>query len=370
MAAEPAIAKTEGGALVVYVEHNGKDGADVYVQSADAGGKLAGERVRVNEVPNAAKAWKGDPPTIAVGSDGAVFVGWTRKYSDAGARGNDLVLSVSRDGGRTFGAPVKVNDDEKPASHGMHSLAVSSDGRVVMAWLDERNIKPQHEGTKVAGSMHHDNVEPNSEVFTAVSNDGGRTFSKNVRIADNVCPCCKTALLSMTDGTVYAAWRQVLKGDFRHIAVAVSNDGGRQFGPAVIVSDDQWQLSACPVSGAGLASAGNGDLEVFWYTGGKAGKPGLYTARSSDGGKTFGERRLVSDAANGGTPAYADNSVAFTTGDGIVIIRATREAAGQGPATIANASVPAAMTIDRKTLVAYVRTAGDRSAVWLETLSN
>jgi hypothetical protein len=116
-------------------------------------------------------------------------------------------------------------------------------GAVYISWLDERNVKP------AAHSEMH--VEPNSEVFFASSNDGGRTFSKNIRVASDVCPCCKTATLA-ANGKLYLSWRQVLPGEFRHIAVASSNDGGQTFSNASIVSDDKWMLTACPMSGPAL----------------------------------------------------------------------------------------------------------------------
>jgi hypothetical protein len=370
-AAEPAIATGANGTIyMVYVEHHGGDGADVLLQAIGSNGAPIGEHVRVNDVPDAAKSWRGDPPTIALSQDGTVFVGWTRKYADPSASGNDLMLSVSSDGGRTFAAPVKVNDDTVPAAHGMHSLAVDGSGRVIMAWLDERNVtgKP-HEMNMSGGQMHHDEGEPNSEVFTAMSTDGGRTFSPNRKISADACPCCKTSLLAAADGTVYAAWRQVLEGDHRHIALASSHDGGVTFTPGVIVSNDNWQLSACPVSGAALASRENGEVELTWYTEGAAGPPGLYFTHSHDGGKTFSDRELMSDQAKSGTPALAGNTCVFNSKDGGVRAQTvSEERQAENAVAIADASLPAAASSVGKTIVAFVRAAGDSSSVWVEVL--
>jgi Neuraminidase (sialidase) len=112
-------------------------------------------------------------------------------------------LSVSKNGGQTFDSPVKINDDEQPASHGMHSMAIDDKGRIFSAWLDERNIKFEDKPTD--SEMHHDDAEPNSEVFYSVSEDGGKTFAANEKIASDVCPCCKTAVLAAPDGTVILA---------------------------------------------------------------------------------------------------------------------------------------------------------------------
>jgi hypothetical protein len=129
----------------------------------DRQGKSDGSAVRVNPRAGDAAAWRGDPPTIKVGLDGSVFVGWTAPAGPSSGRATTLYLSASRDGGRSFDAPVKVNNDSRPAVHGMHSLAVAADNRVHLAWLDERNARHAPPVGKAGG--HHE--EGNREVFMA-----------------------------------------------------------------------------------------------------------------------------------------------------------------------------------------------------------
>jgi hypothetical protein len=354
---------------MAYVEHHGENGADLYVQPLDADGRPVGERVRVNDSPDSVKAWKGDPPTIAVASNGAVYVGWTRKYQDADAKGNNLVLSVSADGGRTFAPPVKVNDDQRPASHGMHSLAVTADGRVIMAWLDERNVtKSPHDMSKMSETMHHDEPEPNSEVYEAFSTDGGRTFSANRRLASDACPCCKTSMLAAADGNVYVSWRQVLAGDHRHIAVAASRDAGATFDPGVIVSDDNWQLSACPVSGAALASTAKDEVEVAWYTAGAAGPAGLYFSTSRDGGKTFAGRTLIDADARSGMPVLSGTTSIFNLQGRIRVARLGEHASANSPIDIDGATLPVLAASGKTMIVAYTNDVSGQSSVWSRRL--
>jgi hypothetical protein len=151
-------------------------------------------------------------------------------------------MSVSNDRGQSFASEVKINDDKVPGPHGMHSLAVAKDGRVYVSWLDERHVHKPKPSAKADG--HH--MESNRDLFISYSTDGGRTFSPNRKVAAEVCPCCKTSLAVSNDGTLYAGWRQVLPGSFRHIAVASSTDGGATFSSPKIVSDDKWMLQGCP----------------------------------------------------------------------------------------------------------------------------
>jgi hypothetical protein len=332
-AAEPAVAAAKDGTvLVVWVAHAANGAADVWLaRFAPDGRRSAASATRVNPSAGQATAWRGDPPTVAVAPDGStVYVGWmARDKSVAASSPADaasLRLSASRDGGRTFAPPVKVSDDPKHAAHGMHSLAVGGDGRVHVAWLDERGIvpPPAHHDAKGKPAGHHE--EPNRQVYTAYSTDGGRTFSPNRLVARDACPCCKTSLAAAVNGRVYVSWRQVLPGDFRHIAVAASPDGGEKFAAPVVVSDDRWMLDGCPVSGASLAVGGDGVLGIVWYTAGEAGAPGIYWSESRDGGQTFAARRAVATGKAQGNPTLLAGD------DGAFVVWESREGGGVRPA--------------------------------------
>ena len=378
-AAEPAVAAGRDGAVyVAWVGHGeGKKEADVWLTRVEAGAKVAGvEPARVNRTPGEATAWRGDAPSVAVSVEGVVYVAWTAR-ADGGAHATTLYVSASRDGGRSFDAPVKVNDDSKPGVHGMHSLAVGDDGRVHVAWLDERSIPEEHGGDasaakQMSGKMPMQHGEQNREVFSAYSPDGGRTFSKNQRIAAEACPCCKTSLAAGDGGRVYVGWRQVLPGDFRHVAVASSVDGGETFGAPSVVSDDRWELRGCPVSGPALA-AGDGDgLVVVWFTAGDAGSAGIYSSESGDGGRTFAPRRLVSEGGVRGTPQLLSDArgvVAVFEGEGVdgsaALLEMRLDGQGVGAsnnrAQLGAGELPAAAVLDGRIYAAYISKGG----VWL-----
>lgn len=370
-AAEPAVvAASDGSVYVAWVEHRTGRQADVWLAHLDGEAKPLGTPTRINPEAGQASAWHGDPPTLGIARDGTVFVGWTAR---AAAQGQNTVLylSASRDGGKTFGAPVKVNDDRKPAVHGMHSLGIAPDGRIHMAWLDERNVKPPPTSPSSSGHKHK---ESNREVFFASSSDGGRSFSPNRRIATDVCPCCKTSLAAGADNRVYVSWRQVLPGEFRHIAVTSSADGGESFSEPVIVSDDRWMIAGCPVSGAALAVGTDGALRVLWYTAGDAGPTGLYWSESRDGGKTFVPRRHFAESGGRGTPVLMhgrdDILLAVWEGGGVEAQPMTGRLSDQGQsgktAPLAGAGeLPAAASGANQVFVAYVSKHDHGRSIWL-----
>ncbi len=369
-AAEPSIAPAlDGTTFIAWVEHGANKDADVMLAHLDREGRTIGQPVRVNPKAGEATAWRGDPPTVAVGADGSVYVGWTARVASERGHANDLYLSASRDEGKTFEPPIKVNDDGKPVTHAMHSLAVGRDARVYVAWLDERNVvfpEPGKDGKK----MEH--MEANREVFFAASTDGGRTFSRNMRVGKEACPCCKTALTVGVDDRVYAGWRQVLPGEFRHIALASSADGGKTFAEPVIVSDDRWMTASCPVSGPALLARAGGGVRVVWYTEGDRGEPGLYWAESRDGGKTFGESKPFARGQARGNPLLLVSGVK----DAVVVWESNATGAPRvmsaplADEVSANAlantgELPSAAVSGDQLFVGYISKAGDRRSVWV-----
>lgn len=415
-AAEPAIAAAEDGtAYVAWVEHGAGGAADVRLAHVGGEGKLIDAPARVNPEAGEATAWRGDPPTVAVARDGRIYVGWTARDASA-PHASSLELSVSRDGGRTFDAPVKVNDDARPGPHGMHSLAVSSTGRVYVAWLDERDaatageesntndkrIEPSANDKHAGPSMNDRHAEPavndkhaakgagdnqprpnatgkhaegNRELFFASSSDGGRTFSANRGVAKEVCPCCKTALAVASDGRVYVSWRQVLPGEFRHIAVASTTDDGNSFSTPVVVSDDRWQIAGCPVSGSAIAVAPDGALRVLWYAAGEGARAGLYLTESRDGGRTFSPRRPFAERSASSTPSLVrgeDGASAVVWEDvsegasRVVVARLDgAEQATEGGILARAGELPAAASAGRRTYAAYTTGENGRRELWI-----
>lgn len=364
-AAEPATASAPDGSFyVAWVNHDAKQ-ADVMVARFNADGAMQGSPVRVNRQQGVATAWRGDQPSLGVAKDGSVYVVWTARVHAKGKHGTDLYLSASNDRGQSFSSEVKVNDDKLPGAHGMHSLAVANDGRIYVSWLDERNVQAPKPSPK--GEGHH--MESNREVFISFSTDGGRTFSPNRKVVSDACPCCKTALAVSPDGTLYAGWRHVLPGNYRHIAVVHSTDGSATFSAPQIVSDDRWVLQGCPVSGPSLSVDPNGALKVIWYAAGEANEPGLYFAESTDKGLNFSPRRLLAQETVRGTPALApgqNGAIAlWQAGEAAETKVAELGKAGSTLSVAANAELPVGVVSNGKLFVAYIAREKEKRSIWL-----
>lgn len=373
-ASETGIAAAgDGRIFVVWSERDENKKHDIFVREYDASLAPKGDAVRVNPEPGTSRTWYGDAPSILVAPDGKIHVGWNRTYAD-GSPGNDLMLSTSTDGGKTFGEPLKINDDSEPASHGMHGMTLDAQGRVLISWLDERYLKKKEArairtGGPFLGLFHHtptpvarqpESEEPDAELYFAVVADGKLT-GPNRKIAGEICPCCRVSLATSPDRTVYVSYRKVFPGQLRHIAVSTSIDGGATFGDPVQVADDKWKLFACPVTGAAVRTV-EGRLEIAWYSGGDRGEKGLYRASSGDKGKTFSAPDLVSKTMLKGSPEFVGDGLIF--GDNEKIYLSTGS-----PRPINDGVTPAAVVSGSTIFSAFAAPNGDSSEIRLSRYS-
>lgn len=231
----------------------------VYVRHSDDGGKTFGPMVAVNPSPEAISADGENRPKLAFSPQGTLYVSYTRSLDKPFS--GYVRFSRSEDGGRSFSAPVTVNDNLDVVSHRFDALAVAADGTIHLAWLDKRD------GTAL---------------YYAFSRDGGRTFSANRRLADHTCECCRVALAMDTDGTPVVFWRRVYGKNIRDHAL-LRVDGTST---PVRVSHDEWAVDACPHHGGGLSIAPDGVYHMAWFDDGPQ-RHGLFYANSRDRGRSF-----------------------------------------------------------------------------------
>ena len=263
------------------------DNGHALVSRSEDRGRTFTASVRVNVEPERIAADGENRPKLAFGRNGETYVSWTQS-GDQPFSGH-VRFARSLDDGRTFGAPLTVNDNLDPISHRFDSLLVAPDGKVHLAWLDKRDsAAAQQRGEKYSGiSLYH-----------AVSHDGGATFSANTRLADHSCECCRIALALDSEGVPVALWRHVFGRNVRDHAL-LRLDGKSALTRA---SFDDWAVDACPHHGPALAIAADGAYHLAWFSGAPD-KAGLYYARSRDRGRSFSKPlRLGDPGAQPGRP--------------------------------------------------------------------
>ncbi|HXG88890.1 MAG TPA: sialidase family protein [Vicinamibacterales bacterium] len=239
-----------------------------------------------------------DKPWIAVdrGSSSAhrgnIYVAWTRfdiYGSENPAHRSHIMLSRSRNGGRSFSPPIEISDDTGDARDSDNTVegavpVAGPNGEVYIAWAGPKGL-----------------------VFDK-STDGGWTFGTDVMIAampggwDSPVPGLERhngMPVTSVDpsngpnrGTIYVNWIDARNGD-PDVFVAASKDSGKSWSAPVRVNDDPkgatqmftW-LAVDPIDGS---------LNLIFHD--RRGLTGTMTgvtlARSIDGGKTFANYPLA-----------------------------------------------------------------------------
>jgi hypothetical protein len=238
------------------------------------------------------------------GDQDIVYVGW-RRNAAPGVQGvvGQAMLSVSTDGGRTFGEPIQMADawaktKPEPTKWGGNSpqLAVAKDGTLYGAFLGTSTVTPAPPGGSNA-------------IVVVKSTDRGRTFT----FAEAAPPSPYYLPLIMTwsdtggpQGTVHILYEDKTGPTAglsdRDIFYKRSTDGGKTFSAAKVLNDDDpdnkepggGHLQVNP----NIAVAPNGRIDVSWWdfrhdTGGFTND--VYYAYSNDNGTTWSKNIRISD---------------------------------------------------------------------------
>lgn len=264
-----------------------KDGFVLVDKSSDMG-KTFSKPVKVNPQAQKIGAEGEARPKIAVSLQGAVYVTWSQMLGKPFAAYVWFARSI--DSGKTFDSKI-VHQDRDEITHRFDALEVSPGGQVTVLWVDKRDMHAAQATQKQYNG---------AAIYYAVSDDLGKTFAPEKKLADSSCECCRIATTLKPDGAVVAMWRHVFEGSERDHMIAevprVNDQVNLQratFG--------HWQIDGCPHHGAALAAGGEG--KDWWgyhmaYFDGNDSKPGLYYSRmdgvawASSVPRKFGNNKL------------------------------------------------------------------------------
>jgi hypothetical protein len=132
------------------------DGAtDIYAATSRDAGRSFGAPVRVNQVSGPASVSGEQPPRIALVSAGARAPGLAVMWTAKAPSGTRLVTAHSNDGGRSFAAAVPVPGSDAEGNRGWESMAVSPKGDLVTLWLDHRDVPARPAGGAAMSGHEH-----------------------------------------------------------------------------------------------------------------------------------------------------------------------------------------------------------------------
>jgi Neuraminidase (sialidase) len=276
--ANPRIAAGATGQLAVIWEDERTGSKDIYAATSTDGGETWSTDVRVNDDdPTGGMPTNQEQPVIAAGSNGTLYALWTD-----GRNGNDdIYAAFSTDGGETWSANVRVNDDQTDAPQRAPVLAIGSNDQLYAAWIDTRSDAPH--------------------IYAATSDSGGQQWSANVQVNDNFLLQQDQPLLSAPtiavspQGAVYVAWQNSLNG----IQIDRSTDGGQTWGSDSRVDDNEPDtVVATP---ALAVDVNTGEVFCVWCALEEAGA-NIRASSSTDGGRTWSASTVLNSVDGSAAP--------------------------------------------------------------------
>lgn len=241
---------------------------NVYVTRSDDGGRTFAEPVAASQAENVF-VYALERPAIAVGPAGRLYVAWPEDSYPG-----HIWYAVSDDGGHSFGPSQRLSGSGPETV--LVRLLLEPASLPIAVWLQ------------------------NSQLHLTTSEDGA-SFLPDRIIDDQTCDCCHPQPI-WHNGELLIAYRNLVVGDdnrhIRDIYVVRSADGGDSFAEPVRVSDAPWYITACPFSGPSLVSDGDQTLYVSWMDGrndvaGDLSHTDIWLATSTDGGQTFSSNRRL-----------------------------------------------------------------------------
>ncbi|HVZ59243.1 MAG TPA: copper-binding protein [Terriglobales bacterium] len=256
--------------------------------------------------------------------------------------GKSILVATSVDDGATFSTPVQVAEGPVlPLSRhrgphvafsggtivvtavvgdteakGPHSHGLPSDGDL-FTWRSmdggkswTKPVRINDVATSAREGLHTLVAGPGKQMFAAwldlrsgatrlygaSSRDSGATWSKNILIyaspGGTICQCCSPSAAFSEEGSVEVMWRNALEGT-RDLYLSRAADS-KHFNPAVKLGMGTWKIDACPMDGGGMSQV-NGRTVTAWRRG-----EDIFLAEPGQPESRLGSGRDVALAAGGG----------------------------------------------------------------------
>lgn len=228
---------------IVYVIYGADDAAWCAV-STD-GGKTFGAPVKVGNPTGSMPLGKRRGPRVAA-TEKAVVV--TAIWGGRGkGKDGDLLAWRSTDQGKTWQGPTRLNAEGGAAREGLHGMAAGGGEKLFCDWLDLRNGK--------------------TELWGALSTDGGATWGKDFLLyhspGGTICECCHPSAAFDAKGGVLAMFRNALEGN-RDMYLVRSSADAKKFDAGQKLGTGAWRLDRCPMDGGAVCGGGDGAVYTVW----------------------------------------------------------------------------------------------------------
>lgn len=162
--ANVSLASTGSFTAAVWAATLANGTTDIYAAVSRDGGATFSAPVRVNSTPGDARANGEQPPRIALVTRQGGGPEINVLWLARRAKTTVLLSARSKDAGRSFSATTVVPGTEAAGNRGWQSLAADNRGAVHAVWLDHRQLAERD--TQMAAMHHHDTGQATSTVAT------------------------------------------------------------------------------------------------------------------------------------------------------------------------------------------------------------
>ena len=235
-----------------------------------------------------------DFPSVIEDANGVLFAHWLQKSGGAGDA-YAVRMSISKNGGATWSAPMLLNRDGKRGEHGFVTLASLPGGGAGAVWLADATLRfatidgctcdaarpawpwrpavLHADGWKIAGcpvngpqidargsrvaAAWFTAANDRPRAYVAFSDDAGATFGAPVAVDDGK-PLGRVDVVLLDDATAVVTWLEQTPAGAELRARRIARGG--QAGPSLKVADS----SAAPAAGFARAAVSGSDVYVAW----------------------------------------------------------------------------------------------------------
>lgn len=204
----------------------------------------------------------GDAEGVVENSGDNAYISWGANKGD----GIAFFFRGSTDNGNTFGPKISLVNSTEVNGGDMEAL----DNSVYIVW--------------------EDNKTGNSDTFFRKSTDNGATWSEPINLSNDTGATVEPQVI-VSDNNIYVGWKDVNTASAQNETFFTSsNDDGDTFNSVINLSNSTQSDS----DDLSIDAEGN-NIGVFWWERGS--DPDQPTAAfSTDGGETFGETIILSNA--------------------------------------------------------------------------
>jgi len=269
---EPSISGFGSNIHLVWLDT--RDGNwEIYYKNSSNGGNSWSIDKRLTNNPSYSYS-----PCISVSSSN-IYIVWVDER-DGNA---EIYYKKSNDGGNTWGNDLRLTNNPNTSTN---PSIWSYGSNIHVVWQDNR--------------------DGNWEIYYKRSNDGGNTWSSDLRLTSNPYNSLYPSIYGFSSN-IYIVWVDDRDGNYE-IYYKKSNDGGNTWGNDLRLTNNPQESFYPCIFVSGL------NVHVTW-TDSRDGNKEIYYKNSIDGGNTWGQDIRLTD-----NPNTSQNSFLFASGTKVHII--------------------------------------------------